>query len=619
MFILNNITLQRGTKLLFENATFTISERQKVAIVGANGSGKSSFFSLLLNNLEYQQGSVTTKTKAKIACLAQEVPALEISALNYVLDGDKEFRKIEHDLKIASEEGKNLKIANLYTQFEAIDGYSIKAKAQELLYNLGFKKDDCEKLVKDFSGGWRTRLNLAQTLMGHPDVLLLDEPTNHLDLDAIIWLENWLKKYSGTLIFISHDRDFINAIADHIIHIEHKKIKLYTGNYDSFEILRANNLAALEANYKKQQLQIAHLEKFINKFRAKATKAKQAQSRIKMLEKMELISKAHIDATFNFDFFKPENQPGTLLKLEQASAGYGHNTILENIDLAITANLRLGLLGPNGAGKSTLIKLLAGMLQPKTGNIYPHKYLKIGYFAQHQIDYLDLNKSPLENLQKIDSRTAEQTLRGFLGNFAFSNAEALTPITNFSGGEKARLALALLVWQRPNLLLLDEPTNHLDLDMRDALTMALQTYEGAMILVSHDRHLLRTTVDQFLLVANKNATSFSGDLIDYQKWLEENKKNKAEKNQITSSPNEKKISHNEKKKLETQVKKIEKELENLQTEVKSIEEKIAAYYSNNENNLEILQKFLATQNELQEKLLEKEILWLEILENIENM
>jgi len=619
MFILNDIALERGTKKLFEKVSLTISEKQKIAIIGANGSGKSSFFALLLNQLEQTEGTIITASKAKVASLAQEIPALEIKALDYVLDGAVEFRQIENDLKKASDEGKNLKIAELHAKFEEIDGYSLKAKAEELLYNLGFNNTDGEKLVKEFSGGWRTRLNLAQIIISHADILLLDEPTNHLDLDAIIWLENWLKKFPGTLIFISHDRDFINSIADHILHIENQRINLYTGNYDAFEKLRANNLAILATNYKKQQQQIAHLEKFINKFRAKATKAKQAQSRIKMLEKMELISQAHIDASFNFDFLRAEKQPNILVKLEKASAGYNDQLILENIDLTIHSNLRLGLLGPNGAGKSTLIKLLAGMLQPKNGSVIPHKFLNIGYFAQHQIDHLDLHKSPLKNLQKIDSRTSEQNLRSFLGKFAFSHTQALTPITHFSGGEKARLALSILVWQRPNLLLLDEPTNHLDLEMRDALTMALQTYEGAVILVSHDRHLLRTTADQFLLVSDKKATLFSGDLLDYKAWLEENKKIKAAKTKISERVNIKTISHNEKRKLEIQLKKIDNELAKIKNDAKKIDEQIAAFYSENNNDQQLLRKYFDTQKNLKEKLLEQEILWLEALEKLESI
>jgi ATP-binding cassette subfamily F protein 3 len=618
MFNLTNITLERGNKTLFTDATFTVSAKQKIALVGANGSGKSSLFSFLMQEITPKNGKLNVKTKAKIAALAQEIPALEISALDYVLDGDKEFRKIEHELLDAEKKDNSKQIAILHAQFAAIDGYRVKPRAQEILYGLGFNSDDYAKPVKNFSGGWRMRLNLAQILLGHPDVLLLDEPTNHLDLDAIIWLERWLQKFSGTILFISHDRDFINAIADHIIHIEHQQIKLYSGNYDSFEILRAQNLSLLEANYQKQQKQIAHLEKYINRFRYKASKAKQAQSRIKMLEKMELISKAHIDASFNFIFKKAEKFPNTLLKLKDVSCGYENNAILQNINLTISPNLRLGLLGRNGAGKSTLLKLLAGMLQPMSGELTTNQYLKIGYFAQHQIDYLDLNITPLAHLKKIDTTaTSEQNLRTFLGGFAFSANEALTPITNFSGGEKARLALALIVWQRPNLLLLDEPTNHLDIDMRDALTIALQTYEGAMIIVSHDRHLLRTTVDQFILVDDKKVLPFPGDIEDYKKWLDENKKTKTEEKKAEKLQMTDKANHNEKRKTAALLKKIEKEVETLQIELKKIDENIATFYSQNNTDQGLLQKQLDLQKTLKANLLEKEILWLELLEKTE--
>lgn len=614
MIRLQNATLYRGTKLLFTDSTFTIFPKQKTALIGANGSGKTSLFSLLLGNLNLDHGELSIQNKARIACLEQEVPALTISAVDYVLDGDTEFREIERKLM---DNKDPLKIANLHAKFEDLGGYTAKARAMELLHGLGFSAKEQQQLVAEFSGGWRTRLNLAKTLMSRNDLLLLDEPTNHLDLDAIIWLEKWLKKYPGTLLIISHDRDFINNIADSIIHIENQKIKLYSGNYDTFEKERALSLALQEANYKKQQQQIAHLEKFINRFRFKASKAKQAQSRIKILEKMEIISQAHIDAPFNFEFKNADKYPNTLLQIEKVSVGYEDKIVLKNVSLTINTNLRLGLLGRNGAGKSTLIKLMAGLLQPKSGIVTAHKYLKIGYFAQHQIDYLQLTKSPLEHFQELDTKTPARELRNFLGGFAFIGDQVLMPIVNFSGGEKARLALALLVWQRPNLLLLDEPTNHLDLDMRDALTFALQSYNGAVILVSHDRHLLRATVDEFILIMNGEVQKFTGDLDDYKTLLDETRrteKAKKIKTEETSSEN-KHLESIARKKLDTQIKKVEDKLENLQKELILIDEKIADYYATNKDEEKLLQKYLAQQQKIKNDLSAQESLWLELVVN----
>ncbi len=521
MLTLRQLSLQRGGKPLFENASLTVYPGWKVGIIGANGSGKSSLFALLLDELHADAGDLALPSSWVIAHVAQETPALPTPALEFVLDGDAELRQIERDLHEAEVAHNGTRQAELHAHFDTIGGYSARARAGKLMNGLGFATTQLEQPVATFSGGWRVRLNLARALMCRSDLLLLDEPTNHLDLDAVLWLEQWLRAYPGTLLLISHDRDVLDNVAAHIAHLDQQRITLYPGNYAAFEEQRAARLALQQAAYEKQQREVAHLESFITRFRAKATKARQAQSRIKALERMERIAAAHVDSPFEFSFASPGRLPNPLLAVEKVAVGYGERRILESINLVIHPGTRLGLLGPNGAGKSTLIKLLAGMLPSLAGRIETGQGLAIGYFAQHQLEQLRPDWNALRHLQQIDERASEQQLRNFIGGFGFNGDRALEPIAPFSGGEKARLALALLVWQKPNLLLLDEPTNHLDLDMRHALTLALQDYQGAMIVVSHDRHLLRTTTDEFLLVAEHRAQPFSGDLDDYRDWLNE--------------------------------------------------------------------------------------------------
>ena len=519
MVTLRHLYLQRGGKPLFDDVSLTIHPGQKVGVVGANGAGKSTLLALLQGEIHQDQGDLERPPWLRIAHVAQETPALPTPAIEFVLDGDAELRAIQTALADAEARHDGVRLADLHGRFEAVDGYTAHARAAQLLAGLGFSPVQLEHPVADFSGGWRERLNLARALMSRSDLLLLDEPTNHLDLDAVLWLEQWLRSYAGTLLLISHDRDFLDTVVAHTAHVEQRQIRLYAGNYSAFEGQRAARLALQQAAYGKQRREIARLQSFINRFRAKATKARQAQSRLKALDRLERIAPAHLDSPFQFRFEAPEKLPNPLLTVAQAAAGYGDVLVLKGVDLVISPGDRLGLLGPNGAGKSTLIRMLAGLLSPPGGARREGEGLVVGYFAQHQLEQVRLDWSPLQHLQQLDPRATEQEMRDFLGGFGFAGDQALTPVAPFSGGEKARLVLALLVQRRPNLLLLDEPTNHLDLEMRHALTVALQEYEGALILVSHDRHLLRTTTDAFMLVDGHRVQSFAGDLDDYREWL----------------------------------------------------------------------------------------------------
>jgi ATP-binding cassette subfamily F protein 3 len=515
---LRQVVLQRGAKALLERVDLTIFARQRIGITGANGTGKSSLLQLLRGELHAEAGEVEIQPGLRIAHVSQETPASPAPALDYVLDGDRELRRIEQALEQAAHD--DAAIAHLHADYEHIDGYSARARASRILAGLGFGQADLQRPVAEFSGGWRMRLNLAQALVCPSDLLLLDEPTNHLDLDAVFWLEEWLKRYPGTLLLISHDREFLDAIVDHVCHLEGRSLRLYKGNYSEFERQRAANLANQQAAYAKQQREIEHLHSYVERFRAKATKARQAQSRLKALARMELIAAAHVATPFSFSFRPPAPASERLLTLEEAQAGYDGRNVLAGIDLTLSAGARVGLLGANGAGKSTLMKLLAGELALAGGQRSEGKGLRIGYFAQHQLEQLRGEESPLQHLVRLDRRAREQDLRDFLGGFDFRGEMADAAVARFSGGEKSRLTLALIIWQRPNLLLLDEPTNHLDLEMRQALTMALQEFEGAMVLVSHDRHLLRASTDTLLLVADGGCAPFDGDLDDYREWLQ---------------------------------------------------------------------------------------------------
>ncbi|MBS1160548.1 MAG: transporter related protein [Proteobacteria bacterium] len=519
MIALRQVTFARAGRPLVVDASVQLHTGWKVGVVGANGCGKSSLFALLANELHAESGDVELPASWHIARVTQETPALPDAALDFVLDGDLELRRVERELAAAEERGDGVAIGLLHARYGEIDGYSAKARAAEVLHGLGFKDADFTRPVAEFSGGWRVRLNLARALSCRADLLLLDEPTNHLDLDAVFWLESWLKSTPATLLLISHDRDFLDAVVGQILSIDLQRISLTTGGYSDYERARAARLAVQQSAFEAQQRQIAHLSTYIARFRAKATKARQAQSRIKTLERMEMVAAAHVDSPFHFSFREPSALPDPLLTIDRAAAGYGERRILENINLTLRPGCRIGLLGRNGAGKSTLVKLLAGSIQQQGGERKEAKALNIGYFAQHQLEQLRPDESPLQHLARLEPTVPEQELRDYIGGFDFRGDMAMRAIEPFSGGEKSRLALALLIRTKPNLLLLDEPTNHLDLEMREALTFALQDYEGGVVFVSHDRHLLRTCADELLLVADGKVTEFEGDLDDYASWL----------------------------------------------------------------------------------------------------
>jgi len=514
-----DVGLRRGARLLFDHAGFQIHPGQKVGVTGANGTGKSSLFALLRDEVHADSGEVQIPADWRIAHVAQELASSERPAIEFVIDGDTGLRELQRQLLGAEQARQGERLAELHAALEQIGGYTAHSRAGRLLHGLGFSNTDLQRPVSAFSGGWRMRLNLAQALMCRSDLLLLDEPTNHLDLDAVIWLEAWLRNYPGTLLLISHDREFLDSVVGQILHIEHQVVRLYTGNYSAFERIRSERLAGQQAEYRKQQREIAHVQSYIDRFRAKASKARQAQSRLKALQRMQEIVPAHVDSPFHFTLREPARLPQQLLRLEHASAGYGGKPVIANLRLSLSPGDRIGLLGPNGAGKSTLIKLLAGMLEPLDGQYETARDLTIGYFAQHQVDQLHPEHSPLEHLQQLDPGARDQDLRDYLGGFGFGGDRAAAPVAPFSGGEKSRLALALLVYRRPNLLLLDEPTNHLDLEMRQALAQALQDFTGAMVLVSHDRHLLRVCCDELLLVHDGRVEAFPLSLDEYPQWL----------------------------------------------------------------------------------------------------
>ena len=518
MIELKNLTLQRGSKLLLDKANLTVSPQRRVGLVGRNGTGKSSLFALIKGEIAQDGGDVLLPAHWKLASVAQETPALDISALDYVLQGDGELQLFQTALHEAEAKNDGMKQAEYHAKLEEIDAYSAPARAAKLLSGLGFSQEEHGRPVKSFSGGWRMRLNLAQALMCRADLLLLDEPTNHLDLETVLWLENHLSGLPCTQIIISHDRDFLNATTTQTVELSDQKLTLYGGNYDFYQAERARRLAQQQAAYLKQQAQIKHLQSFIDRFKAKATKAVQAQSRMKALDKLERIAPVHFDSGFSFEFDSPAHLPNPLLQLDKADLGYGGEPVLHGIDLSLESGARYGLLGVNGSGKSTFIKTLAGELNVLSGRIVRSDKLNIGYFAQHQLDTLRPDQSPLWHIQKLSPDVREQEIRNFLGSFNFVGDAALQKTEPFSGGEKARLALAMIVWQKPNLLLLDEPTNHLDLDMRHALTLALQSFQGALIVVSHDRSLLEATTDSFLLIEQGRLKTFDGDLEDYRRY-----------------------------------------------------------------------------------------------------
>ena len=619
-----DLTLRRSGRVLFANAAGMIHPSWKVALTGENGAGKSSFFSALLGGLTPDAGTLSRPQSWTVAHMAQEVTALGRTAIDFVLDGDKEWRQINDALETEQDDNK---LADLYSEFDTIDGYTAPARAAQLLAGLGFSEAAQQKTVSEFSGGWRMRLNLAQALMCRSDLLMLDEPTNHLDLDAILWLEDWLNRYQGTLILISHDRDFLDATVGHILHIEQQTMTLYTGNYTTFERTRAERLAQHQQAFEKQQSEMAHLQKYIDRFRAQATKARQAQSRIKQLERMVLIAPAHVDSAFSFSFREPAKMGTPLVKLDAVNAGYGDKVIVNNINLNISPDTRIGLLGPNGAGKSTLIKTLVGELPLLAGERVCSEHLVLGYFAQHQVDHLDMQASPLLALTRIAPRTSELELRKFLGSFGFNGDRVTTTVENFSGGEKARLALALIVWQRPNVLVLDEPTNHLDLEMRHALSMALQAFTGALIVVSHDRQLLGSCCDEFMLVADGKIDIFGGSLVDYAAWLKEWRAKQDVKVESTATRQEKREERQQVKStgdnlhilrpLRQQAEKLEAKFNRLTEQQSHLASQLEDMNLYQDNNKDKLKKLLAEKSKVDRELAEVEVAYLQALEDYE--
>ena len=615
MLSFNNLSLRRGSSLLFENVSFTVHKDNKVGLVGANGTGKTSLFKMIQGEFESDEGTFKYPPDLKIACLAQEVPGTDEQALPYVMGGDKKLMEIEKAILEAELNEDYGSLGELHAEFEDHDGFTAKSRAEKLLVGLGFSEEEFVKPLKDFSGGWRVRLNLARTLMQPADLLLLDEPTNHLDLDAIIWLGNWIKSFRGAMLLISHDREFLDECVGYVAHIHSGTIELYKGNYSQFEILKAAKLAELESNYSKQQREVAHMQDFVRRFKAKATKARQAQSRIKALERMELIAPAHIDSPFQFKIPETDKISNPLITLENADLGYS-DSIVRNVKIAFRPGDRIGLLGVNGAGKSTFIKSLKGELPLLNGQKVEGKNLKVGYFSQHQVDDLNLEKSPIDHLLRVDEKASEPEIRSFLGGFNFRGDKAKNSIKNFSGGEKARLALSIIAFQKPNLLLMDEPTNHLDMDMRQALTIALQDFGGAILLISHDRHLLANTVDEFLIINEGNLSTYNGDLEDYRKTvLKVTPNKKIKKNeQIEIRPE---LSKQEIKEIKNKIIMHEKTLKRLQRKLTETEEKLnspASYESDEGTDLHAL---LRDQANLTSEIELNEQDWLELNEQLE--
>ncbi|MBJ7539288.1 ATP-binding cassette domain-containing protein [Marinomonas transparens] len=631
MIQFSEVSLQRGTQFLLEDADLTIFEGQKIGLIGANGAGKSSLFAMIRGDLNADTGEMILPSHRSIAFMAQEVGETQRSALDYCLDGDQKLREIEANIAKAEASGDHHAHATWLGEFEQAHGYTAQSRAETLLQGLGFKMTDMNKPVSDFSGGWRIRLNLAKALMCPSDVLLLDEPTNHLDLDAVMWLENWLRQYPGTLLLISHDRDFLDGICSHIVHLYQKKLTLYKGNYSDYERQRAEHLAQQQANHEKQQTKRAHLQQYVDRFRYKATKAKQAQSRLRMLEKMELIGPAHIDSQFEFSIPVAEKTSQQLIHLSQADLGYqaesGQPLVqLGQTNFTLRDGQRIGLLGPNGAGKSTLIKSIVGEITVLSGERITGENLKIGYFSQHQLSALDLEASPVLHIQRLSPKVLENEIRRYLGGFGFIGDDALRPVKGFSGGEKARLALSLITWTKPNLLVLDEPTNHLDLEMRQALTEALQEFPGSILLVSHDRHLLNSTVDEFYLVADHKIQAFDGDLAAYHTWLQARQaaSNKDEKNE----PAIDKLDRKEERRkaaelreklrpLRKQIEKHEKAVHTAQSHLDKISEAMADSALYEAEQREQLQKLLNDEAKWKKSLEENEEAWFEAQESLE--
>ena len=620
MLSFNNLELVLGGKTLFDDVSLTIHHHQKVGLVGANGTGKTSLFKVIKKEIEVDHSTVSFPNDLRISYLAQEVPASDEIALQYVLSGDYRLIEIQHEIELAEKEEKFELLAELYETYSALDGYSAKSKAEQLMVGLGFKSEDFSKSLKDFSGGWRVRLNLAKTLMQPSDLMLLDEPTNHLDLDAILWLSNWIKLFPGALILISHDRDFLDDCVTSIAHLYRQSIELYSGNFTQFEILRAAKLAEIQSNFIKQQKEVAHMQSFINRFKAKATKARQAQSRVKALEKMELIAPAHIDSPFNFTISETEKISNPLIALSESNLGYD-NPILSKINLTIAPGDRIGLLGPNGAGKSTLIKSIVGSIPVLDGDREIGSNFRVGYFSQHQVDDLDLSISAFTHIQRLDETKTEKQVRTYLGGFNFKGDKVKDPIHLFSGGEKARLAFAIISYQKPNILLMDEPTNHLDMEMRHALTIALQAFKGAILLISHDRHLLNSSVDHFYLVDNGGVDIFNGDLNDYKNYILDIKSTGIKETKKKSKTSKEYRDDNTKllKSLSTDISKLEKRLLRLNAKLEEANLKLADPNLYKDDSADNLQDLIRNQLELSNEVELADQQWMDKVTQLESL
>ena len=620
MIQLTNLSLRRGHKLLFEDASISIHPGHKAGLTGANGTGKSSLFALLMGQLQADLGECSVPKNWQIAHVKQETPALDQSALDYVLDGDVVFRDIERRIARATEQEQHEQLAELYAEMEHVDGYAAHAKAGRLLHGLGFSPEEESQAVKSFSGGWRMRLNLAQALMCPSDLLLLDEPTNHLDLEAVVWLQDWLNRYEGTLLLISHDRDFLDGVVGHILHIEHEHLTLYSGNYSDFEKTRMEQLALQQAMFEKQQKQIAHMQSYVDRFRYKASKAKQAQSRLKALERMDTIAAAQAENPFHFEFYPCQNLKHQIVELEHADIGYGDQLVFQDLNFSVTAGARIGLLGRNGAGKSTLIKAMSGEKDLQKGELKTAKDLHIGYFAQHQLEQLDPSSSCIEHVLQLDPKASEQDIKNFLGGFGFRGDKADTPIKPFSGGEKARLALALIVYQKPDLLLLDEPTNHLDLNMRDAISFALQSYEGAVILVSHDKHMLNSVIDEMVYIDRGQIHPFDGDLDEYQSFIKAQIK-QAEAEEAAAAGNivpiNKKQNHKANKAAKNRIQKLEKLIDAHTQKLVDVTARLGESDIYEPENQHELQRCMEDSQRLKSELEDYETEWMELSEDLE--
>jgi len=625
---LKNLSLRRGNKLLFQNATIQVHAGQRLGLVGPNGCGKSSLFALLRGELEEDEGEVELSPGLQIAHVEQQSPSGKRSALDFVQDGDIELRKIQRAMQAAESSGDDTRVHHLFERLETIDGFSAESRAARLLHGLGFSVQDGNRPVDAFSGGWRMRLNLARALMCRSDLLLLDEPTNHLDLPAILWLERWLNRYPGMVLVVSHDRDFLDAVCSGIGHFDQLGIHFYSGNYSDFEGRRAARLAQQQAMYTRQQKEIKHLQSYVDRFRYKASKARQAQSRLKMIERMTRIAPAHVDSPFHFEFRDPVRQPQHLARLDAVAAGY-EKTVLSGVDLLISAGDRIGLLGVNGAGKSTLVKALADGSTLLDGERWLSQNTRIGYFAQHQLDQLDPRESPASHLRSLDPGISEAELRRYLGGFGFGGERIFEPVAPFSGGEKARLVLALLVREGPNLLLLDEPTNHLDLEMRQALGRALLEFAGAIVVISHDRHLLRSVCDELLVVHDGQVERFDHDVDGYAAWLKA-RDELAETGTEASTPRNAAADRRQRRREDAErrrrlspltkaVRCAEEQLEQLRGQLEQLETTLAdtTLYSSDANK-ETLTGLLREQAGIRSKIETAEAEWLEASEALEN-